>query len=86
VAGGLGATWLSPRQDGWQSELRPSMSLALGWEQAISPTVTLRAEVRGYATLIQSSGGFFCSGGCVVVIRGDSMFQADALIGLSARF
>jgi hypothetical protein len=86
LAGGLGATWLSPRQSGWQNELRPSLSIAVGYEQALSPTMTLRGELRGYATLIHSSGGFFCSGGCTVVIRGDSMFQADALIGLSARF
>ena len=43
-------------------------------------------EVRGYATLINSSGGFFCSGGCVVAIKGDSLQQVDALIGLSYRF
>lgn len=86
VAGGLGATWMSPRESGWQSELRPSLSVALGWEHALSPTIALRAEVRGYATLVHSGGGFFCSGGCTVVIRGDSFVQVDALIGLSARF
>ncbi len=86
VAGGLGFTWMNPRQSGWQNELRPSMSVAIGWEQPLGTAVALRAELRGYATLIHSSGGFFCSGGCVVVIRGDSMFQADALVGLSARF
>jgi hypothetical protein len=86
VAGGLGLTWMSPRQSGWQSELRPSLSLALGYEHAFTPMLALRAELRGYATLINSSGGFFCSGGCTVVIRGDSMVQAEALLGLSARF
>jgi len=86
VAGGLGLTWMSPRQSGWQSELRPSLSLAVGYEHAFAPALALRAELRGYVTLINSNGGFFCSGGCTVAIRGDSMVQAEALLGLSVRF
>jgi hypothetical protein len=86
VAGGIGATLLAPKQDGLSSELRPSFSLAIGFEQPLSPALALRMELRGNATLINSSGGFFCSGGCVVVIRGDALVQVDALIGLSARF
>ncbi len=86
IAGGLGATFMAPQQDGLSSEIRPSMSLALGYEYAFTPSLALRGELRGYATLINSSGGFFCSGGCVVSIRGDGMFQGDALLGLSMRF
>jgi hypothetical protein len=86
VAGGLGATFMAPQQDGFSSEIRPSMSIALGYEYAFTPSLALRGELRGYATLINSSGGFFCSGGCVVSIRGDGMFQGDALLGLSMRF
>ena len=85
VAGGLGATFMSPG-NGLNSEVRPSMSLALGYEHALTPSVALRGELRGYATLINSGGGFFCSGGCVVSIHGDAMFQAEALLGLSIRF
>lgn len=86
IAGGLGATFMSPSEGGLSSEIRPSMSLALGYEHALTPSVSLRGEVRGYATLINSSGGFFCSGGCVVSIHGDGMLQADALLGVSMRF
>ncbi|MEO8123071.1 MAG: hypothetical protein ABI633_03400 [Burkholderiales bacterium] len=86
IAGGLGATFMSPSEGGLSSEIRPSMSLALGYEHALTPSVSLRGEVRGYATLINSSGGFFCSGGCVVSIHGDGMLQAEALLGLSMRF
>lgn len=86
VAGGLGATFMTPHADGLHSEVRPSLSIALGYEQAISPSIALRMELRGYATLLNSTGGFFCSGGCVVAIRGDGLFQADALIGLSLRY
>jgi hypothetical protein len=86
VAGGIGATWMSPSGSGFSSEVRPSASLAIGYEHAINPSLALRAELRGYATLINSSGGFFCSGGCVVSLQGDALFQAAALVGLSLRF
>ena len=86
VAGGLGATFMSPSLDGLASEVRPSMSVALGFEQPLAPSLALRMELRGYVTLINSSGGFFCSGGCVVALKGDALFQAAALLGLSLRF
>ena len=86
VAGGLGATLMSPSGAGLGSEVRPSMSLAIGYEHAFGPSLALRAELRGYATLINSSGGFFCSGGCVVTLSGDALLQAAALVGLSLRF
>lgn len=86
VAGGLGATFMSPSLSGLSSEVRPSGSLALGYEHAFTPSLALRAELRGYATLINSSGGFFCSGGCVVALKGDALLQGEALLGLSLRF
>ncbi len=86
VAGGLGATFMSPNQDGLSSEVRPSMSLALGYEQPLAPSLALRMELRGYVTLINSNGGFFCSGGCVVALKGDALVQGAALLGLSLRF
>jgi hypothetical protein len=46
----------------------------------------LRVEGRGYWTLINSSGNLFCSGGCTVTIKGDTLQQLEMLIGLSARF
>lgn len=86
VSGGLGATFMSPQQAGLVSEVRPSISIGLGYELPINPSLSLRMELRGYATLINSSGAFFCNGGCVVVVHGDSLLQADALVGLSLRF
>ena len=86
IAGGLGATFMSPSLDGLSSELRPSMSIALGYEHPFTPSLALRAELRGYATLINSSGGFFCSGGCVVALKGDALLQGEALLGMSLRF
>jgi hypothetical protein len=62
------------------------MSLALGYALPLGTQIALRAEVRGYATFINSSGGFLCSGGCIAVLKADAFTQAQALLGLSARF
>jgi hypothetical protein len=86
LVGGLGITHLSPGLGGLSSEVRPSLNLGLGYQWMLSRQVALRGELRGYATLINSSGGFFCSGGCVVSIRGDTMTQVEGLLGLSFAF
>ena len=86
LAGGVGGTWFSPSAPGYESGLRPSISLALGYALPLGTQVALRAEVRGYATFVNSSGGFLCSGGCVAVLKADAFTQAQALLGLTARF
>ena len=86
VAGGIGATWLSPDYGGLSSEVRPSMNLALGYEWPITGALSLKAELRGYFTLVNSSGALFCSGGCVVQIKGDGFAQVEGLLGLSLAF
>ena len=42
--------------------------------------------MRGYLTLIDSQGSFFCSGGCVVQIKGDAMTQFEGMAGLTLQF
>ena len=86
VVGGIGATLLSPGLSGLSDEIRPSINVGVGYQWPLAPNISLRAELRGYATLINSEGGFFCSGGCVVSIRGNSMVQAEGLLGLSIGF
>ncbi|MFO1219951.1 MAG: hypothetical protein U1E89_16410 [Burkholderiaceae bacterium] len=86
VSGGLGLTHLSPRLPGTISRTRASMSIALGWQWAAASQLALRAELRGYATLLRSDGAFFCSGGCTVSIRGDTLTQAEAMLGLTLGF
>ena len=86
MAGGIGATWLSPSLNGLSAEFRPSLNLGLGYQWPISGALSFRAELRGYFTLINSSGSLFCSGGCVVAIKGDGLTQAEAMVGLSYGF
>ena len=86
VVGGLGATYFSPGLGGLSDEVRPSMNAGVGWQWNVARNVALRGELRGYWTLINSSGQFFCSGGCVVSIRGQSLVQLEGMLGLSIGF
>jgi hypothetical protein len=85
VVGGLGATLFNPGQ-GYKSELYPSINVGFGYQWLLGNTFAVRVEGRGYGTLINSSGGIFCSGSCVVSIKGDSIGQGELMLGLSARF
>lgn len=89
VAGGIGFTQLSPGLDGFESETRPSLNLGIGYLLPIGgndSAFALRVEARAYWTFVNSSGGLFCSGGCTIAIKGDSLQQIDAQIGVTWRF
>ncbi|MCW5633599.1 MAG: hypothetical protein KIT17_09700 [Rubrivivax sp.] len=93
VAGGLGLTHLAPNLPGTSSRTRASMSVALGHEWALGPRAAAgtggfawRIELRAHLTLLNSEGGFFCSGGCTVFVRGDTLTQVEALVGLRVGF
>jgi hypothetical protein len=86
VVGGLGATFFSPGLGGLSDEVRASANVGLGWEWPLARNVAVRTELRGYLTLINSSGQFFCSGGCVVSIRGTTLAQAEGMVGVSIGF
>lgn len=90
VAGGLGFTRLTPGLDGFESETRPSLNLGIGYLLPLLPpstgTLALRIEARVYYTFVNSSGGLFCSGGCTIAIKGDTLQQIEGQIGLTWRF
>ena len=86
LSGGLGVSVFSPGLSGLSTEVRPSISLGIGWQVPLSGRASLRLEARGYAALVNSSGGFFCSGGCVVALRGDTYTQGEVLLGVSIGF
>ena len=62
VVGGLGATRLAPGLSGLSAEFRPSLNLGLGYQWPIAGALSFRAELRGYFTLINSSGGLLSMG------------------------
>jgi len=86
LVGGLGATLFQPGSSGYSDEVRPSLNLGIGYQAALGEHVALRVEARGYATLVNSSGELFCSGGCVFKIKADAVTQGEVQVGLSYRF
>jgi hypothetical protein len=86
VVGGLGATHFAPRDYGLSSETKPSLNLGAGFMIPLGKHMGVKLEARGFATLVNNSGGMFCSGGCVVQIKGDTITQGELLAGFSARF
>ncbi len=86
AVGGLGATFFDPGASGYGSEVKPSINVGFGWLWPLTEAVALRAEVRGFFTFVNSSGGFLCSGGCVAVLKSDVFSQYGALLGVTARF
>lgn len=86
VSGGLGATLLSPGLAGTSTEAFFSLAFGFGWMWPITPTISLRAEARGTLVAVNGEGTLFCSGGCVVSLRGDAFVQGDVQVGLAIRF
>ncbi len=86
VAGGLGATFMSPGLAGTSTEAFLSLSVGIGYMWALAPNVALRVEARGLLVAVNGEGTLFCSGGCVVSLRGDAFLQGDVQAGLVIRF
>jgi hypothetical protein len=86
LAGGIGATLFEPDLNGLANELRASVSLAAGYQLPLGERLALRFEARGYATLVNSDSALFCSGGCVISIKGNTVTQGEVQLGLSFRF
>jgi hypothetical protein len=86
VAGGVGATRITPDAGGLNPATKLSMNLGLGYLLPLSKNIGLRVEARGFFTAIGGYTSVFCSGGCVASLTASGVSQGDFLIGLSARF
>ena len=85
VSGGLGVTHISP--DGnLSSETKFSLSIGGGIKVPLSHQIGLRFEGRGFGTVVNSSSGIFCSGGCSASFSGDMYLQFEAFMGVSVAF
>ena len=83
LGAGIGVT----RFDAYDSETAPSMSLALGVQPRLGEHLALRAEVRGYGSLLNDDSAFLCNPEvCAFRVRGDLLTQWQANIGLTLRF
>jgi hypothetical protein len=87
AVGGIGATVFRPDGPGLTSETKPSINFGFGYMLPLAHNLGVRFEARGYATLIDSTGGMFCANNsCLVSIKGTTLYQGEALVGLTGRF
>ena len=87
VSGGLGFSWFSPGLDGLDSAFQPAFGIGIGFNWKLNPHFGLRFELRGTGTFFGNGSSIFCSNGqCTANLRGELLFQADALIGTNFSF
>jgi hypothetical protein len=88
AVGGLGGTTVKPHRSDLNSETFFSGNVGIGWMVPIGAHVGLRFEARGYGILLNNKSAVFCGGaaGCAVAIKGNALFQGEALAGIAARF
>ncbi|NRB22761.1 outer membrane beta-barrel protein [Shewanella sp.] len=82
----MGVTNIRPSGD-YSNESRFSMGFGGGLEYEVTPTVSLFADVRGYATFVNTDNALFCHGGqCTWNIHADIMWQGQANAGVKLTF
>lgn len=85
ITASAGITRMMP--DGWSTETRFSMGIGGGVEYKVTPHLGLFADVRGYATFIDSDSSLFCNEDeCLWHITSDVMWQVQANLGIKVSF
>lgn len=85
VSGGLGVTHMSPERG--DSETRFSLSLGGGLKVPLTERIGLRFEGRGFGTLFNGSGSFFCvNSNCAIQVKGNMLWQFTAFTGVVFNF
>jgi hypothetical protein len=84
----VGATRLDPEGGELDPEIRPSVSLGLGAKQPLADRLLLRMEGRVFVTAMDSDSRIFCNipGSCEIEVKSDTLFQWQALLGLTFAF
>ena len=80
-----GATYYST--DGYGSDTRFSFGLGGGVKYFITRNLALRADLRGFCTIVDSGGALISSGGGTsVAFYGTAMWEGQATVGVSLAF
>jgi hypothetical protein len=82
----LGGTRFVPGFSGYGSSALFTIGLGLGVKHFVSDRFALRADVRGFYLVTDSSGGLFCSGGCLFTFSGSGIVQGDVTAGVVIGF
>ncbi len=85
VTGLLGATLFTPQVS--DSSVYFTLSLGGGVKYFIFKKLALRADLRGFCTIVESDSAFISSGGVTVVrFSGDTLWQGEATVGFTVAF
>jgi len=85
ITASVGATRMQP--EFWSSETRFSLGIGGGVEYRLTPYLGLMADLRGYATFMDSDTALFCNETeCLWRVTADVMWQVQANLGLTFRF
>jgi opacity protein-like surface antigen len=85
-SGGIGMAHMTPGRTGLSNETHLSLSLGGGLKWYPTERLGIRFEMRGYGTLMDTSGSLFCDGGCDLQLSGDLFPQFETNLGLIFRF
>jgi hypothetical protein len=81
----VGATVFSPGQG--EREARLGFGFGVGVKYRLLKNLALRADLRGYCTIVESDGVFISSGGVTVAyFTGSSIWQGEVFGGLTLSF
>jgi len=84
VVGGIGVTRMTPDAAGLDPVTRLSLNIGVGYLVPLTPSLGVRFEARGLATMLGDNVRVFCSGDCVAQLTGSGVLQGELLLGLSA--
>lgn len=85
-SGGIGMTHMSLGSPGYDNETRLSLSVGGGLKWNPTERLGVRFEMRGYGTLMDTSGSLFCDRGCELELSSDLFPQFETNLGLIFRF
>jgi len=85
-SGGIGMTHMSPGHTGYNNETRLSLSVGGGLKWYPTEQLGIRLEMRGYGTLMDTSGSLFCDGGCDLQLNSNLFPQFETNLGLIFHF
>ncbi|MBV7314439.1 outer membrane beta-barrel protein [Shewanella sp. NIFS-20-20] len=82
----IGVTQLRPSK-ALSTETRFSMGIGAGMSYQIADHLSVQAEVRSFATFIDSNQQLFCDvSGCLWQLQADILWQSQANLGVTYRF
>lgn len=87
----VGAARFSPDQSGLDDETKLAFSIAGGFKIPITDHFGVRFDARGYVSLLDTDGNFFCvsdngAGTCAIRAKSDTFFQYSAALGVIFAF